>query len=137
VNAIKAPPSINQAEWTGGRLEMSGGWLIAGKLPGCLAEAQPPILRQRVVKESAMPGFYRPPLDGREEDPFARDGEDKLIRRGYWLGLSDRSLVQLMTKGIGTRLTADEKRAHLEDIRRAHLIEQVLAPEILPPERWS
>ena len=40
-----------------------------------------------------------------EEDPFARDGDDKLIRRGYWLGLSDRSLVQLMTQGIGTRLT--------------------------------
>jgi hypothetical protein len=84
-----------------------------------------------------MPAFYRPPLDGREEDPFARDGEDKLIRRLYWLGLSDRSLVQLMTRGIGTRLTADQKRAHLEDIRRAHLIDQILAPEILPPERRS
>ncbi|HEX5452889.1 MAG TPA: hypothetical protein VFX06_03780 [Stellaceae bacterium] len=82
-----------------------------------------------------MPRFYRPPLDGMEEDPFARDGEDRLIRRAYWLGLSDRSLVQLMMQGIGTRLTADEKRAHLEDIRRAHLIEVVLAPEILPPER--
>ena len=84
-----------------------------------------------------MPRFYRPPLDGAEEDPFARDGEDRLIRRAYWLGLSDRSLVQLMTQGIGTRLTADERRAHLEDIRRAHLIEQVLGPEILPPERRS
>ena len=82
-----------------------------------------------------MPGFYRPPLDGLEEDPFARDGEDKLIRRGYWLGLSDRSLVLLMTQGIGTRLSADEKRAHLEDIRRAHLIDEILAPEILPPPR--
>lgn len=82
-----------------------------------------------------MTGFYRPPLDGSEEDPFARDGDDKLLRRSYWLSLGDRSLVQLMTKGIGTRLTADQKRAHLEDIGRAHLIEQVLAPEILPPER--
>ena len=83
-----------------------------------------------------MPGFYRPPLDGRiEEDPFARDGEDRLIRRDYWLGLSDRSLVLLMTQGIGTRLSADEKRAHLDDIRRAHLIDEILAPEILPPER--
>ena len=81
-----------------------------------------------------MPAFYRPPLDGSEEDPFARDGEDKLIRRGYWLGLSDRSLVQLMTKGIGTRLTADQKRTHLADIRREHLIDEILAPEILPPE---
>ena len=84
-----------------------------------------------------MPRFYHPPLDGFEEDPFARDGEDRLIRRSYWLGLSDRSLVQLMTRGIGTRLSADEKRAHLADIRREHLIEQILAPEILPPERRS
>jgi hypothetical protein len=82
-----------------------------------------------------MPAFYRPPLDGREEDPFVRDGEDKLIRRSYWLALSDRSVVQVMTHGIGTRLTADQKRAHLIDIRREHLIEQILAPEILPPER--
>lgn len=82
-----------------------------------------------------MTRFYRPPLDGSKEDPFARDGDDKLLRRSYWLSLGDRSLVQLMTKGIGTRLTADQKRAHLEDIGRAHLIEQVLAPEILPPER--
>ncbi|MGH7094419.1 MAG: hypothetical protein ACREFB_12900 [Stellaceae bacterium] len=82
-----------------------------------------------------MPNFYRPPLDGSEEDPVARDGDEKLIRRGYWLGLSDRSIVLLMMQGIGIRLTADEKRAHLADIRREHLIDQVLAPEILPPER--
>jgi len=82
-----------------------------------------------------MPHFYRPPLDGFEENPFARDGEDKLIRRGYWLALSDRSLIQLMMQGIGTRLTADEKRAHLRDIRREHLADEILAPEILPPER--
>lgn len=84
-----------------------------------------------------MPPFYHPPLDGAEEDPFARDGEDRLIRRAYWLGLSDRSLVQLMTRGIGNRLSADEKRAHLADIRREHLVDQILAPEILPPERRS
>lgn len=84
-----------------------------------------------------MSRFYRPQLDGIEQDPFARDSQDKLIRRDYWLGLSDRSLVQLMTKGIGTRLTPDQKRAHLEDIRRAHLIDQVLEPEIIPPPRRS
>jgi hypothetical protein len=82
-----------------------------------------------------MSRFYRPPLDGPEEDPFARDGEDKLIRRGYWLGLSDRSLVQLMTVGLGRQLTPEHKRAHLEDIGRAHLIDRILAPEILPPSR--
>jgi hypothetical protein len=82
-----------------------------------------------------MAQFYRPPLDGAEEDPFARDGDEKLVRRGYWLGLSDRSIVLLMTQGIGTRLTADERRAHLADIRREHLIDEIMAPEILPPER--
>lgn len=82
-----------------------------------------------------MTSFYRPPLDGAEEDPFARDGDDRLIRRAYWLGLSDRSLTLLMTQGIGTRLTADQKRAHLTDIGRAHLIDAILAPEILPPQR--
>lgn len=80
-----------------------------------------------------MSQFYRPPLDGLAEDPFMRDGEDRLIRRSYWLDLSDRQIVQLMTQGIGTRLTADEKRAHLADIRRGHLVDRILEPEILPP----
>jgi hypothetical protein len=82
-----------------------------------------------------MTRFYEPPLHGAHDDPFMRDGEDRLIRRAYWLDLSDRSLTLIMTQGIGTRLTADEKRAHLVDIRRPHLIDDILAPEILPPER--
>ena len=36
--------------------------------------------------------------------------------------------------GIGTALTADEKRAHLADIGRDHLVDQVCTQEILPPE---
>ena len=82
-----------------------------------------------------MSQFFQPPLHGMADDPFMRDGNDKLIRRAYWLDLSDRSIAQLMTDGIGNRLTADEKRAHLADIRRPHLIDLILAPEILPPER--
>lgn len=81
-----------------------------------------------------MSAFYRPPVDGAIDDPFMRDGNDRLIRRSFWLDMSDRSLVQLMTKGIGTVLTPDEKREHLRDIRREHLIDVVLEPEILPPE---
>jgi hypothetical protein len=82
-----------------------------------------------------MSGFYQPPLQGLADDPFMRDGNDRLIRRSYWLDLSDRSIIQIMMDGIGNRLTADEKRAHLADIRRQHLIDDILAPEILPPER--
>src|SRR5437660_3323950 len=40
-----------------------------------------------------------------------------------------------MTKGIGANLTNDEKRAHLIDLKREHLIDQVCTQEILPPEK--
>jgi len=41
----------------------------------------------------------------------------------------------VMTNGIGASLTNDEKRAHLADLRREHLIDQVCIQEILPPEK--
>jgi hypothetical protein len=31
----------------------------------------------------------------------------------------------VMTQGIGAHLTNDEKRAHLTDLKRGHLIDQV------------
>ena len=71
----------------------------------------------------------------RYRSPFARDGADKLVRRSYWLDMDDRTLVMVMTSGIGARLTNDEKRAHLTDLRREHLIDQVCIQEILPPEK--
>ena len=78
--------------------------------------------------------FYSPNLEIDFDSPFARDGNDKLIRRSYWLDKSDKSLLMLMAKGIGSRLTNDEKRAHLSDIGRSHLINDLFEPEILPPE---
>ena len=48
--------------------------------------------------------------------------------------MNDRSLVLVMTQGIGAHLTNDEKRAHLTDLKRDHLIDQVCIQEILPPE---
>jgi hypothetical protein len=79
-----------------------------------------------------MAQFYHPLSDGLEADPFARDQEEELINRKYWDALSDSDLVRVMTEGIGTRLTANQKRAHLQDIGRPHLTEQVLAAEVLP-----
>ena len=49
--------------------------------------------------------------------------------------MNDRSLVMAMVNGIGAHLTNDEKRAHLIDLRREHLIDQVCVQEILPPEK--
>ena len=82
-----------------------------------------------------MPDFYRPDLGANADDPFARDAEGKLVRRAYWLVMSDRSLVLAMTQGIGANLSADQKRAHLSDIGRSHLVPEVCTQEILPPER--
>jgi len=82
-----------------------------------------------------MPRFYQPDLTVNVDSPFLRDGDNKLVRRSYWLDMDDRALVMVMTKGIGVNLTNDEKRAHLTDIKREHLIEQVCPQEILPPEK--
>ena len=48
--------------------------------------------------------------------------------------MSDRTLVMVMMQGIGAHMTNDEKRAHLIDLKREHLIDQVCIQEILPPE---
>ena len=82
-----------------------------------------------------MGRFYDPDLGRNPDDPFARDGDGRLIRRAFWLDLSDRSLVLAMTQGVGAALSNDHKRAHLADVGRAHLIDQVCIQEVLPPER--
>lgn len=81
-----------------------------------------------------MADFYNPDLGLNPEDPFARDEEGKLVRRGFWLDMADRSVVQAMTMGVGANLTNEHKRAHLGDIRRAHLVDQICVQEILPPD---
>lgn len=81
-----------------------------------------------------MPRFYQPDLGASPDDPFARGTDGVLIRRGFWLDMSDRSLVLAMSQGIGAALTNDEKRAHLADIGREHLIDGVCVQEYLPPE---
>ena len=69
-----------------------------------------------------MTRFYQPDLGSEPDSPFARDAENKLMRRGFWLGMNDRSLVLAMTQGVGSHLTNDEKRAHLTDLKRERLI---------------
>jgi hypothetical protein len=81
-----------------------------------------------------MSRFYEPDLTTNPDSPFIRDGDNKLVRRSYWLDMDDRTLIMVMTQGIGANLTNDEKRAHLADLRREHLIDQVCVQEILPPK---
>jgi hypothetical protein len=47
-----------------------------------------------------MSRFYQPDLGSEPDSPFARDANDKLIRRSYWLDMNDRSLVLAMTQGL-------------------------------------
>jgi hypothetical protein len=51
------------------------------------------------------------------------------------MDMTDTTLVMDMTQGIGASLINDEKRAHLIDLKREHLIDQVCIQEILPPEK--
>ena len=81
-----------------------------------------------------MSQFYKPDLGANSNDPFARDADGKLVRRSFWLDMSDQSLVLAMTAGVGAHIPNDQKRAHLADIGRDHLIEDVCVQEILPPE---
>jgi hypothetical protein len=81
-----------------------------------------------------MPRFYELDLGSEPDSPFASDASHRLARRSCWLDMNDRSLVMVMTNGIGAHLTNDEKRAHLTDLKRDHLIDQVCIQEILPPE---
>ena len=82
-----------------------------------------------------MHRYYEPDLTVDPNSPFVRDAANKLVRRGYWMDMNDRTLVMVMTQGIGANLSNDEKRAHLADLKREHLIDQVCTQEILPPER--
>ena len=82
-----------------------------------------------------MPRFYEPDLTVDPDSPFVRDAANKLVRRGYWMDMNDRTLIMIMKQGIGANLTNDEKRAHLIDLKRERLIDQVCTQEILPPER--
>ncbi len=77
--------------------------------------------------------FYTPDLAADPNNPFLRDADGKLVRRSFWLDMSDRSVVLAMTQGIGADLTNDQKRAHLRDIGREALIDEVCVQEILPP----
>ena len=82
-----------------------------------------------------MSRYYEPDLTVDPNSPFVRDAANKLVRRGYWMDMNDRTLVMVMTQGIGANLSNDEKRTHLADLKREHLIDQVCTQEILPPER--
>ncbi|MBJ26871.1 MAG: hypothetical protein CL567_04335 [Alphaproteobacteria bacterium] len=81
-----------------------------------------------------MVDFYQPDLGSDPDNPFARDDKGKLVRLSFWLDMSDRNLTLAMTQGVGNPLSADQKRSHLNDIGREHLISDICVQEIIPPD---
>jgi hypothetical protein len=56
-----------------------------------------------------MTRFYEPDLTVDPNSPFVRDASNRLVRRSYWMDMTDQAVVMVMTKGIGANLTNDEK----------------------------
>ena len=56
-----------------------------------------------------MTRFYQPDLSQNIDNPFVRDGANRLVRRSYWLDMDDRLLVMVMVNGIGKNLTNHKK----------------------------
>jgi len=48
-----------------------------------------------------MSRFYEPDLGSEPDSPFARDAQNKLVRRSYWLDMNDRSLVMARSAEVG------------------------------------
>ena len=42
-----------------------------------------------------MPRYYEPDLTVDPNSPFVRDAANKLVRRGYWMDMNDRTLVMV------------------------------------------
>jgi hypothetical protein len=42
-----------------------------------------------------MPRDYEPDLTVDPNSPFVRDAANKLVRRGYWMDMNDRTLVMV------------------------------------------
>ena len=78
--------------------------------------------------------YYKPDFSISPDSPFARDMHNKLVRRSFWLDLTDASVIMLFNNGIGIYLTNEEKRNHLIDIKREILINKICIQEVLPPE---
>jgi hypothetical protein len=82
-----------------------------------------------------MSHYFEPDLTVDPDSPFVRGASNKLVRRSYWMDMTHKNLVTVMTQGIGANRTNDEKRAHLTDLKRDYLIDRVCVQEILPPEK--
>ena len=105
---------------------------MAGKIASRTKNHTPPAIDSRRSDcANIVARFYQPDLSQNIDSPFVRDGDNKLVRRCYWLDIDDRTLVMMMVNGIVENLTNDVKRAHLTDVHWEYLINQVVLRKYL------
>ena len=56
-----------------------------------------------------MTRFHERDLTVDPNSPFVRDASNKLVRRAYWIDMTDPTLLMVMTKGIGANLTKKKR----------------------------
>ena len=56
-----------------------------------------------------MTRFHEPDLTVDPNSPFIEDASNKLVRRAYWMDMTDPTFLMVMTKGIGANLTNEDK----------------------------
>ena len=66
--------------------------------------------------------FYKPDFAVEIDSPFARDKNNKLLRKNYWYDLQDSSIILIFNNGIGVNLTNEEKRNHLKMYQEVILV---------------
>jgi hypothetical protein len=77
--------------------------------------------------------YYEPDLTLDPNSPFVRDVANKLVRRSYWMDMNGRTLILVMTQVLVANLTNDEEQAHLIDLKREHLIDQICTRKTCRP----
>ena len=70
-----------------------------------------------------MTKFYQPDLSENVDSPFVRDGGNKLVRRSYWLDMNDRTLVMVMTQGVGAHLMNSTVEVQMDPASGTHFDE--------------
>ena len=62
--------------------------------------------------------FYKPDFASDPNSPFARNSENKLVRKSYWYDMTDDSIVSLFNLGIGAVLDNEEKKKSFERYKK-------------------
>jgi hypothetical protein len=82
-----------------------------------------------------MTRLYELDLTVNPNSPFVRDASNKLVRRAYWMDMTDPTFSDGHDERDRCKSDQRRKEGASTDLKREHLIDQVCVQEILPPEK--